>query len=163
MPGWFESLAVWLENTQAATSVRQSLWLYPVIQVIHIVGIVVLVGPAMIFDMRLLGFAGKLSVYDVKRYTIPLSKIGFIITVVSGFSLFIAHATDWVVNPLFWLKIFFILLAVINAVLFSKYTIKKIGRHEADGLISNSARISGTLSLLFWLLIIIAGRFLAYY
>ncbi len=45
----------WLENTSLAIYIRQSLWLYPGLETVHIIGIVLLVGPAFMFDLRLLG------------------------------------------------------------------------------------------------------------
>ncbi len=163
MVGLFETWFLWLEETAFAAEIRQSIWLYPVVQYVHIVGIIILVGPAMIFDLRLMGFARRLGVRDVGKVMIPLSKVGFIITIASGFSLFIAHATDWAVNPLFWLKILLIIFAVLNAVIFNKYVMNRLRGLETYGRLPLRARASGALSLVLWFFIIAAGRFLAYY
>lgn len=47
----------WLEDTSWAVAIRQSIWLYPALEILHITGIVLLVGPAFMFDLRLLGFS----------------------------------------------------------------------------------------------------------
>ncbi len=163
MPALFETWLLWLENTSTAAAIRQSLWLYPIVQFIHIAGIVVLVGSAMIFDLRLLGLARRLSIPDLGHNLIPWSNVGFLIVIGSGFLLFIAHATDWAENPLFWLKILLIFIAALNAVIFNKYVMKRLRGWEIDGKLPPIVRISGVISLFFWFLIIAAGRFLAYY
>jgi len=163
MTGLFESWFLWLEKTAAATEIRQSLWLYPFVQYIHIVGIVLLVGPAMIFDLRLIGLARRLEVRDLGRFIIPLSQIGFVIAILSGFSLFIAHATDWSVNPLFWLKITLIVFAALNAVIVNKYVMNRLRGLETLDKLPVRVRVSGAVSLFLWFVIIAAGRFLAYY
>jgi hypothetical protein len=49
-PAWL----VWLETTQLAVAMRQWLWLYPIVEIVHILGFVLLVGAAFMFDLRLL-------------------------------------------------------------------------------------------------------------
>ena len=56
-PGWL----AWLEATTAATAMRQLLWLYPIVEILHIIGFVVLVGSAAMFDLRLLGLSRQLA------------------------------------------------------------------------------------------------------
>jgi len=163
MTGIIESWFLWLENTAIAIEIRQSLWLYPVIQFFHIAGIVFLVGSIMIFDLRLLGVARRLDADILGRSMVRISKAGFLITILSGFLLFIAHATDWAENPLFWIKILLIIIAVLNAVFFNKLILNRIHRWETYGNLPLRVRASGVVSLLLWFIIIAAGRFLAYY
>jgi len=61
----------WLEATAAATAMRQSLWLYPIVEILHIIGFVVLVGSAAMFDLRLLGFSRQLPVTGMERHLLP--------------------------------------------------------------------------------------------
>jgi len=50
-PAWL----VWLETSALAMAMRQWTWLYPSVEIVHILGFVVLVGAAFMFDLRLLG------------------------------------------------------------------------------------------------------------
>ena len=61
--GWLQ----WLQNSSWAVGVRQSLWLYPAIEIIHITGIVLVAGGAIFFDLRLLGMSKKIAVADMAR------------------------------------------------------------------------------------------------
>ncbi|HEX7044023.1 MAG TPA: hypothetical protein VF203_05355 [Burkholderiales bacterium] len=53
------ALLVWLETSGFAQAMRQWLWLYPIVEIVHIGGIVLLVGSAAMFDMRLLGLGPR--------------------------------------------------------------------------------------------------------
>ena len=66
----------WVENTALAIAIRQSLWVYPGLEVVHITGIVLLVGPAFLFDLRLLGISGHLPVEALASYLLPWSRRG---------------------------------------------------------------------------------------
>ncbi len=78
----------WMENTTWATGIRQSMWLYPALEIVHIVGIVVLVGAAFMFDLRLLGFSKRLPLPRLASYLLPWSARGLLLIVPSGILLF---------------------------------------------------------------------------
>ena len=71
-PAW----AVWLETSAPAVAMRQWLWLYPSIEITHIVGFVVLVGSAFMFDLRLLGLSRALPVSAMATHLLPLGASG---------------------------------------------------------------------------------------
>lgn len=56
------ALLVWIESSGFAQAMREWLWLYPAIEIAHITGIVLLVGAAAMFDLRLLGMSRALPV-----------------------------------------------------------------------------------------------------
>src|SRR4029453_2913920 len=61
----------WLEATAAATAMRQWLWLYPIVEILHIIGFVVLVGSAAMFDLRLLWLSRPVPVTGMERHLLP--------------------------------------------------------------------------------------------
>ena len=79
-PAW----AVWLETSAPAVAMRQWLWLYPSIEITHIVGFVVLVGSAFMFDLRLLGLSRALPVSAMATHLLPWARLALLLVVPSG-------------------------------------------------------------------------------
>ena len=106
------TLCHWLESTSMGVSIRQSLWLFPVIETIHIFGIICLVGSTSILDLRLMGLAFKDdTVSKLAERFLPWTWAGFIIQVSTGFLLFSSEATKMFDNRAFQVKMLLIVLA----------------------------------------------------
>ncbi|MBC7830189.1 MAG: hypothetical protein H7122_20770, partial [Chitinophagaceae bacterium] len=89
----------WLEDGSLAVAIRQSAWLYPAFEILHITGIVLLVGPAFMFDLRLLGFAKKIPVLTLANYLLSWSRRGLLVVIPSGIFLFITNAATLGFDP----------------------------------------------------------------
>lgn len=148
-------IAAYLENTSLAAAIRDSLWAYPTLEIIHITGIVLLAGAAFLFDLRLLGSSKEVPVLSLERHLLPWSKRGLWLIVPSGFLLFITNAIALANNPIFWLKMALLLSAGLNGWLFHRKTEK---HRTPKGL-----RIMALASMLLWIAVIACGRLLAYY
>ena len=154
----------WLEATSLAVLIRRSAWLYPVLEIIHITGIVLLVGAAMMFDLRLLGFSRAISVSLLSRHVLPWSRRGlFYFVFPSGLLLFISNASTTGINPLFWVKMLLLLLALLNAILFHKITFRTVREWDIVRASDARAKAAALLSITLWLSVIACGRLLAYY
>ena len=94
-----------LEVSGLATLMRQSQWLYPIVEIAHIVGFVTLVGSVAMFDLRLLGLSRGLPVSGMARHLLRWSMASLLFVVPSGFMMFSAHATEFFDNTAFRLKI----------------------------------------------------------
>lgn len=79
-PAWL----VWLETSGPAVAMRQWLWLYPIVEIVHLVGFVVLVGSAFMLDARLLGHSRALPVSGLERHLLPWARWGLLLVVPSG-------------------------------------------------------------------------------
>ena len=95
------ALLVWIESSGFAQAMREWLWLYPAIEIAHITGIVLLVGAAAMFDLRLLGVSATLPVSQLAHHLLPWSAAGFALLVITGLMMFSAHATEFWSNPVF--------------------------------------------------------------
>ena len=156
--------AEWLqgiENSALAVSIRQSLWLYPVLEIVHIVGIVLVVGGAFLFDFRLLGFSKKIPVADLATHVLPWSRRGLILVVPSGLLLFSTNAEALGKDPTFWLKMGLLVIAGINVAVFHRITFRSPTGWQA-GQIPVGAKAAALGSILLWLGTIACGRLLAY-
>ena len=148
-----------LESSSLAVYTRQSLWLYPVLEIIHILGIVMLVGAAFVFDLRLLGYSKTLSVSGLAKHVLPWSQRGLLLIIPSGLLLFITNAQALGTDVTFWLKIALIGVAALNVWIFHRF----IYRFPADsGELPLSSRISALVSISVWIAVIACGRLLAY-
>lgn len=144
-----------LEHTSCAEAIRQSTWLYPCLEIVHITGIVLLVGPAFIFDLRLLGFSKHLPVDGLRHFLLSWSVRGLLLVIPSGILLFITNASTLGYDPVFWTKMILLILAACNAFVFRSL--------RNGGAASPAAvKVIAVLSLLLWIAIIACGRLLAY-
>lgn len=153
-------LLQWLEHTSLSVAIRQSTWLYPCLEIIHIVGIVLLVGPAFMFDLRLLGFSKHLPVKALESHLLPWSIRGSLLIVPSGFLLFITNAGTLGYDPVFWAKMGLLLLAASNGLLFHWVICRS--PDGANVSFPAAAKVTAVLSLILWVAVIACGRLLAY-
>lgn len=149
----------WLESSDLSTFVRRSGLLYPIIETIHIVGFVILVGAAFMFDLRLLGLSKKLSIPDLARHLLPWSQRSLMLVIPSGILLFIGNATSVGSNPVFYLKLSLIMAAFVNAAVFHRFSYPSIKNNFSPTI---PLKITALLSILLWMGVLTCGRFLAY-
>lgn len=153
----------WLEASSLASYIRQSHILYPVIELLHILGFVFLAGSAFLFDFRLLGISKKLPVTALARHLLPWSRRSLLIVVPTGILLFITEATTLGANRILGIKLTLILLALANAAYFHRYTFKTVSSWDRLHPTPAAARMAGIASLVLWTCVITCGRFLAYF
>jgi hypothetical protein len=152
----------WLEYTSLAVYIRQSPWLFPAIEIFHIVGFIFLVGSAFLFDLRLLGIARKLPVKDVADYVLPWSRRSLLIVVPTGLLLFISQAKALSTNGVFGLKLILILIAFSNAGIFHRFTFPSVSNWSTSET-PIAAKAAAIISLVVWTLVITCGRLIAYF
>jgi hypothetical protein len=152
----------WLEDTSWAVAIRQSIWLYPALEIVHIAGIVLLVGPAFMFDLRLLGFSKNLSVSALSHYLLSWSKRGLLLIIPSGILLFITNAATLGYDPVFWLKMILLAVGSINALIFHKLNFATLSTGNENPGVPVNAKRAAIISIITWLAIIACGRLLAY-
>jgi len=153
----------WLEATAAATAMRQSLWLYPIVEILHILGFVILIGSAAMFDLRLLGLSRQMPVTDMEHHLLPWARASVLLIVPTGGLMFIAHATEFAGNPAFRLKLLLLVLATLNAALFHLGPFRRVAGWDRGARAPLEARLAAGLSLSLWTGVIACGRLLAYF
>jgi hypothetical protein len=158
-PAWL----VWLESSAVAVAMRQWLWLYPIVEIVHIFGFVILVGAAAMFDLRLLGLSRQLPVADMARHHLRWARLSLLVVVPSGLLMFTAHATEMAENPAFRLKLLLIVAAALNAAMFHRGAFKSVGNWNQNIAIPAAAKVAAVSSLVLWAGVIACGRLLAYF
>ena len=151
-----------IESTALGLAMRQSTWLYPAVETAHIIGLALLFGSIVVLDLRLLGLSRSLPVRKLAGHVLPWTLASFLLIVPSGFMMFVAHAGDFIANPVFALKICLILAAGTNAALFHAGVFRSAANWDVGVMPPAAARAAAALSLLLWVSVIACGRLLAY-
>jgi hypothetical protein len=158
-PEWL----VWLELSGLGEAMRKSAWMYPIVEIVHIVGFVVLVGSVVMFDLRVLGLGRGLAVTALARHLLRWAWGGLLLVVPAGVMMVSAHATEFTTNPAFLLKLGLIATAAANMVFFHLVPYRSVGIWDNGGNAPGSARASAALSILIWIGVISCGRLIAYF
>lgn len=130
-------------------------WLYPALEVLHIVGIALLLGSLVLVELRVWGLGAALPMPALASLGLTTSVAGFCLAGASGLTMFISQPAELLANRVFVVKMGLLMCAGLNAA----------GFHARGGLarLDGVARAQTLLSLGLWLAVIICGRWIAYY
>ncbi len=153
---------MWLQGSAVGVWTRESpsIWAYPTVLTLHTVGLGVLVGANAVIDFRLLGFAPRLPIPSLA----PLYRFmwaGFAINAVTGVMLFASDATTKATQPVFYIKLTLIALALVVTAVIRRDVERGLALRDAD-LSPRPSRRLAALSLLLWAGAVTAGRLMAY-
>ena len=153
----------WLESSGIAVAMREWTWLYPIVEIAHIIGFVVLVGSAFMFDLRLLGVSRGLPVIHLARHLLRWSRVSLFVVAPTGFLMFMTNATKLAENPVFRIKLILIVLAGINALVFRLWTSNSVEDWNVNESSPLAAKLSAVFSLVAWSTVISCGRLIAFF
>jgi hypothetical protein len=156
-------LAQRVQEMPASIALRESLWMYPIIETTHVLGLCLFVGSAWLWDMRLLGWTlRRVPVSRMSKQLLPWTAVGFAIMAVSGAGLVFSEPLRFYTNVFFRIKLALLAFAGLNAFVFHK----TVGRRKEEWDLAPQApfraRAAGALSLGLWAAVIVAGRLIAY-
>ena len=153
----------WLQDSSLGTSLRESIWAFPIVEGTHLLGIALSVGTLLVLDLRLAGFLFQREpVSGVTRAVMPVSMFGFAIMFLTGILLFWCQAVKAWGSVYFKIKIALLILAGINALIFELTLRKRLAVWDHDPVPPLHARLTGILGLVLWTGVICAGRTMAY-
>jgi hypothetical protein len=127
---------------------------YPALEVVHIVGIGLLLGNLVLLELRVWGLGAALPVQPLARLALGLAVLGFALAGASGLLMFAAQAAELLANRAFVLKMGLLMLAGTNAAWFH-------GRGSLARM-DRTARLLTLVSSVIWLAVIVCGRSIAY-
>jgi hypothetical protein len=157
-----EGLLRALEQSTPGHAMRTWTWLYPAVNTAHLLGIGLLFGSIVIWDLRLLGLGRHIAVSRLARHLLPFTLLGFATAALSGFGLFLTEPAAIWPNPMFRAKLAIIALAGLNAAAFHLGVYRFVAEWDASVSPPIRARLAGGLSLVLWSGAIVCGRFIAY-
>jgi len=154
-----QQFCAWLENTSFATAIRQSTWLFPTFETLHVLATVIVVGSITMLDLRLLNIAYRdRSIREVHEDVLPWARVSFICAAIAGSLLFSSSATKYYHNFAFRMKIGMLLMAGINAGIFELWTYRGAANWDRETRIPLSAKIAGAVGLVLWIGVVAFGR-----
>ena len=146
-----------IEASPLAAGLRGSVWLYPLVNAAHIVGIALLFGAIVPLDLRLMGLFKAIDPTMLSRLLVAVAATGLALAVAAGSLLFLTDAGDYFASNLFRFKMTVLLLALANVVLVSRLS-RRPGARAAACL-----RVAAAASIGLWLTVIVLGRLVGYF
>lgn len=155
-------IALWIENGAIGMTMRQSSWLFPTIETLHVLSIVTVVGSITILDVRLLGLISReRTVSDILADVLPWTWWSFLSAAITGSLLFTSKALEYYNNGPFRSKMLLLIFAGINMGVFEVFTKKGLPDWDKEDP-PWSAKMAGAVSLLLWALVIGCGRWIGF-
>jgi uncharacterized membrane protein len=160
------SITAFLEGLQAwpwAVFIHKKAWAFTTVEVVHVFAVSLVLGTIAIVDLRLLGFASpKRPFAELSRQILPFTWAAFVLAVIAGSLLFVSRATEYFVNPVFWLKMALIVVAGINMMIFEFITVRDVEKWNLDPTPPQRARLAGGISIACWVLVVVFGRLIGF-
>jgi hypothetical protein len=147
----------WLETLPLAMRIGETWW-FPLLESLHVVAVVLVVGSILMVDLRLLGVAAR--TYAVSRLSsdlVPWTWGAFAVAAITGLGLFMTRASHYVGNTAFQFKIALLLLAGVNTWVLHKGVFKSVAQWDQSATPA-LARVAAIVSLLSWIGVVLAGR-----
>ena len=129
-------------------------WAYPMLEVVHLIGVALILGNLVLLELRVFGWASALPIEPLARLSLGLVGLGFGLAVVTGLLMFGTQPGELLANRVFTVKMALIMMAGCNAGWF----------HARRSLQpqDTTARVSMLLSSVIWILVITCGRCISY-
>ena len=155
------ALISWIEGSTLNLWVLNTQWVWPVMEILHFIGLSLLLGGLLIVDLRLIGCFRKINIQAVQTL-LPLAVAGFLINFVTGIGFFLGDPTRYAINVGFQLKMVLIGLAGLNTLWFIKTIRPSTIQWPPDHVTSGPARATGLISLALWFGVLLLGRLIPY-
>jgi hypothetical protein len=156
------SLAI--QDTEFFTALRESALVYPIVMSTHLSSIAIFGGLILLTDLRLLGLAMKsVTISDLIRQTRPWKWVGFVIMVTCGILLAGSKLESYYDNPYFQIKLTLLTLVGVHAWYFRKSVYGNAAQLDSLPAVPRVAKVAACLSLVMWVGILSAGRWIAYF
>jgi hypothetical protein len=152
-----------LEATWPGQLIANAAWGFPILEVVHLLGLTVVFGGMVLIDARLLGAGKAYSVRALEVYALRFVWAGFAVAAFSGAWLFVFEATTLVRDPAFLLKMVLLVVAGLNALFMHKVAMRDVAGWDTGATAPAAVRVSAAVSLLLWATILALGRLIAYF
>ena len=147
----------YLSQTALILWVAESDWGYPIVLTLHSIGMALVVGILLMFDLRILGLAKHIPFHSFDKF-FPIAWIGFVINLISGTLLFLANSATFLANTAFITKITLLCSAAVVAWLLGR----RVDLNDGSAVAATASRALAAASLALLLGAITAGRIIAY-
>jgi hypothetical protein len=149
----------WIQHSALGELMRRDGWLFPACQALHFIGMSLLFGAIGLVDLRVLGFFKSIPIPAVLKL-IPIAIAGFALNLSTGVAFLSSNPYQYWPSPMFKLKMAVIVWAGVNALYFTFAEHRKLAHVGADFEPDFQSRVLAGTSIVFWLIVILAGRLL---
>jgi hypothetical protein len=157
-----EPTLAWLQDLWLPMQIRESEWMFPTIETVHVLALVLVVGSIITVDLRLLGLANRDRPFSqMAREMLPWTWSAFVVAAIAGALMFTSKALIYFGNIPFRIKMVCLLLAGANMLLFHWLGSRHLASWDASTP-PPRARIAGAVSILLWTTIVAAGRWIGF-
>ena len=152
-----------IEASRFATTIRDSIWMFPIIESIHVISFTLVVGTIAVIDLRLLGLAStQRSFQRMASEILKWTWVAFALTVATGLTMFSTNATIYYHNPFFRTKMLLLVLAGMNMLFFEMTAHRTVNRWDNARSAPAAGKAVAVLSLTLWIGIIFMGRIIGF-
>jgi hypothetical protein len=151
----------WLKASSASAWINERTWVWPLCEILHFIGLSLLIGVTGFFDLRLMGFFRRVSIAAV-RDLMPLALVGFAINLMTGAVFLVGLPDQYAHNAIFWYKVAFIMVAGVNAAVYESRWSARVLSLEPGSDTPAAVKLIGLLSLVAWFAVLYCGRMLPF-
>jgi hypothetical protein len=156
-------ICTWLEESPLGLAITESEWMFPVIETLHVLALTLVIGSIAMLDLRLLGVANRdRAVSQLAEDTLPWTWAAFVVAAITGVLMFVSAATSYYDNVPFRFKLVLLALAGLNMAVFHFTAYRTVHHWNVALPTPQAARIAGSLSLVFWVGVVFAGRWIGF-
>jgi hypothetical protein len=156
-----DALVQAIEGGAINSWIMSSYWLWPVLEIIHFVGLSLLLGAMLIVDLRLAGYLRQIDIMATHRL-LPWATFGFLLNLATGTLFFLGDPARYSINIGFQLKMVLVLIAGLNALWFIWKINPRVASWDAHGDTPKDAKAVAVISLLAWFAVLLLGRLIPY-
>jgi hypothetical protein len=153
----------WIASTPWSIALKESLYVWPLVESTHVLSLGLFVGTAIMLDFRLLGLAmRRVPVSEVTGRLLPWTRAGFAVMALTGLLLFFSTPVRNYQNIFFRVKVLLLIVAGINVWLFHSRVHRRVSEWDLDAVAPKAARVAAVVSIVAWTGVVVAGRLIAY-
>jgi hypothetical protein len=158
-----DNFCAWIERTPLSETMQVTTWIVPAVQTVHILAIAAIMSSVLMLNLRLLGIVGRdQPLASVSARFRPVIWWTLPILLVSGAVLIIGEPVRSLENPIFQLKMLLLLTVIIVTLSYQAPLNKDAGFWDATSGRRGAIKLIAILSLVLWVGIVCAGRWIAY-
>ena len=156
-----QSFCDWLSNTSLSLTIQTVMWIIPAVQTVHILSVALVMSSMAMLDLRLIGVAGRRqTIAQMVSRLVPWVWGALPVLLTSGIILIVGEPSRELLNPYFRAK-----MAMLATVIVTTFVVQRKNKKDSNYWEGRrtAALVTGLASLLLWVGIVTAGRWIAYY
>lgn len=153
-------LSLWISETSMSLWIASHFWAIPIIQVFHILALAAGFGAVLMVTLRIFELAGTdRTMAETERRYIRWIWGALLVLLLSGTGLIIGEPIRELINPIFWIKMVLVIVAVLVSLWFHRKVMRRLA---AGGAVTAGIKTGSIFIIILWCVIMLCGRWIAY-